>query len=149
MDVLSLCTLTTNVVRKVPSAAEMPPDTPKISEAEWDVMNVVWEQHPITAQDVHTLLEPRTGWTQRTVKTLLSRLVKKRALGYEVDGKRYRYYARVSRDECVQAESKTFLERVLGGSASPALAFFVREGRLSPKEVEEIRRLLDDQENSR
>lgn len=122
------------------------PQAPKISEAEWDVMNVVWEDHPITAQDVYDQLQARTGWALRTVKTLLARLVKKGALGYEVDGKRYRYHARVNREECVRAESASFLQRVLAGSASPALAYFVREGRLSPQEIQELRELLDNQE---
>ena len=121
-------------------------DTPKISEAEWEVMNVVWDQHPVTAQDVHSALGEARDWSPRTVKTLLGRLVKKGALGFEAEGKRYRYHARVSREECVRAESRSFLDRVLGGSASPLLATFLEEGQPSAAELAELRRLLDEKE---
>lgn len=123
-------------------------DPPRISEAEWEVMSVVWEHHPVTAQDVFERLGNSRGWSLRTVKTLLGRLVKKGALGFEVEGKRYRYHARAQRAECVAAESRSFLGRVLGGSASPLLATFVREGKLTAGEVAELRALLDEIEES-
>ena len=119
---------------------------PRISEAEWDVMRVVWERHPITAQEVARALDPHRDWSARTVKTLLARLVKKGALGFESEGQRYRYHPLVSRGECVRVESESFLQRVFGGAASPLLAHFVREGRLSPEEFAELRRLLEEEE---
>ncbi len=122
------------------------PKPPSISAAEWDVMHVVWERGTATAQEVHEALGGGRRWSPRTVKTLLSRLVKKGALRFEVEGKRYLYKARVSREQCVRAESRSFIERVLGGSASPLLATFVREKKLSPEEIEELRALLDEQE---
>lgn len=123
--------------------ANKPP--PKISESEWDVMTAIWERGEVTAQDVHEQLDAK-GWTLRTVKTFLSRLVKKGALGYSTEGRRYRYRALVSREQCVQAASASFLARVLDGSASPALAYFVREGKLTKDEIRGLRDLLDEKE---
>jgi len=110
-------------------------------------MNVVWDQRgPVTAQQVHEQLGSDKDWSPRTVKTLLGRLVKKAALEFEVDGRRYLYRAAVTREACVRAESASFTARVLGGRASPLVAYFVREGHLSRADVEELLRLLEKEE---
>lgn len=119
---------------------------PKLSDAEWDVMNVVWEHGPATAQQVFDHLAGAKEWSVRTVKTLLARLVKKGAATFDEDGRRYVYRAAVPRASCVRAESASFLQRVLGGDASPALAYFVREGKLTPDQIEKLRRLLDEED---
>src|SRR3990170_4164474 len=95
-----------------------------ISDAEWEVMQVLWAAAPLTANDVVDQVAARNDWNPRTVKTLLNRLVNKGALGYEAEGKRYRYFPRVSRDDCVRRESRSFLSRVFGGAAGPMLAHF-------------------------
>jgi BlaI family penicillinase repressor len=125
------------------------PKLPSISDAEWEVMHVVWERGTATAQEVHEALDRGRRWSPRTVKTLLSRLVKKGALQFEVDGKRYLYRPRVSREQCVRAESRSFADRVLGGSASPLIATFLRESKLSAREIEELRALLDEKARRR
>ncbi len=127
------------------SSAKRPP----ISEAEWDVMHVLWSVEQATALEVVEALSERRSWSDRTVKTLLARLVKKRVVGYRSAGKRYQYRALVTRDECVERESSSFVERVLGGSVSPLIATFVRSGKLSKKEIRELRELLDREEESR
>ena len=119
------------------------PDLPRISDAEWAVMTALWNESPSTAQQVADHL-PDHNWSIRTVKTLLGRLVKKGVLGFQDDGKRYRYEPRIARDAYVREESRSFLERH-GGSASPLLAYFVREGRLKEGELAELRRLLDEE----
>jgi BlaI family penicillinase repressor len=118
-------------------------DLPRISEAEWDVMRVVWERHPVTAATVAREVRSRRDWSVRTVKTLLSRLVRKGALDYEVDGKRYLYRPLVEREDCARAESRSFLDRVFGGAVRPALVHLVREADLSTEESTELLRLLD------
>ena len=120
-------------------------DLPKISEAEWAVMSAVWDHPGATAQEVAGRL-PEKRWSPRTVKTLLGRLVKKGVLGFDVDGQRYRYRAEIERDAYVLAESRSFLERVHGGEASPLVAYFLREGRLSGDDLAELRRILDEKE---
>ena len=119
---------------------------PRISDAEWEVMRVVWGSHPVSAGAVARRISARREWSTRTVKTLLSRLVAKGALGFTVDGKRYLYHPAVTREECERDASRTFLERVFGGNARPALAHFVEESDLTPDEIDELRRLLDDKE---
>ncbi len=120
--------------------------SPRISEAEWEVMHAIWSLGQANAQDVVQALRPAKDWSDRTVKTLLARLVKKGALGYEAQGKRYLYRPLVERDACVQAESDSFIERVCGGTLSPLLASFVRTRKLSAEEIRELKRLLEDQE---
>ena len=117
---------------------------PNISDGEWEVMRVVWDQHPITAVEVAELVEPRTGWTERTVKTLLSRLVQKGALRFKSEGKRYQYRPAVSRSAMIRAESRSFLDRVFDGQASPFLAQIVRQSKLSPDEIAQLKKLLDE-----
>lgn len=118
---------------------------PSISEAEWEVMRVLWQagKNPMTAQEIVDELAPRKQWSPRTVKTMLSRLVKKGALGFKAEGKRYLYFAKVSQEQCVREESRSFIDRVFGGSAAPMLNYFVQNARLSEEEKEELRKLLD------
>ena len=116
---------------------------PRISDAEWEVMLLLWERAPRTASEVAATLGPAHDWSERTVKTLLARLVKKGALAASPDGKRYLYEPVISRDACVRRETRSFLDRVFGGSASPLLAHFVREGELGAGELEQLRALLD------
>lgn len=115
---------------------------PRISDAEWDVMNVLWEEHPLGAVQVAERLADRKDWSPQTVKTLLGRLVRKGALGFLRVGRRYLYHPKVSRERCVRAESRSFAERVFGGAGSPLLVQMVREADLSPEEIDELRRVL-------
>src|SRR5687768_11428545 len=102
------------------------PKLPQISDAEWEVMKVVWDQGPLTAGDVVRQLSDSRGaaepaWAPRTIKTLLSRLVAKRAVEVKTadGGKKFLYRARVSREECVRQESRSFISRVFDGSVAP------------------------------
>lgn len=117
-----------------------------ISDAEWLVMNVVWRDQPVDSQQVIDLLAGPNQWSAATVKTMLHRLVKKQALAFERDGKRYLYWAVVRRSDCVRRESRSFLDRVFGGAAAPALMHLVKTSKLSDAELAELRRLLDDKE---
>src|SRR3954463_2829046 len=120
------------------------PKPPTISDAEWDVMQVLWQASgPLTANDVVDRIAKPNGWNPRTVKTLLNRLVKKGALGFQAEGKRYHYTPRVSRDACVRRESRSFLARVFGRAVGPMLAQFVDEAPLTPDEIRKLREILD------
>ena len=119
------------------------PSVPQISDAEWDVMKVVWDRQPVPASDVVDRLAADRGWRPRTVKTMLNRLVAKGALAYEVQGKRYLYRALVQRDACVRHESRSFLSRVFGGAVAPAVVHLLEHTKLTPEEVEQLRRILE------
>ena len=120
---------------------------PAISDAEWQVMRVVWEHAaPITANDIVESLSRTTDWSPATIKTMVNRLVKKGALAYEAQGKRYLYRAKVKREECVRSEGRSFLQRVFGGAMAPMLNHFVRDADLTAEEVAELRRILSQKE---
>lgn len=121
--------------------------TPRISETEWEVMRVIWARHPVTAAEVIARLQQQDStWHHKTVRTLLSRLVQKKALDYEPRGRLYMYEPRVSERDSVAAVSESFVGRVFGGSLKPMLAHFVQHRKMSRKEVEELKRVLDGKE---
>jgi len=122
------------------------PKTPNISDAEWVVMCVLWSRWPLSANDVVQDLGVRKSWSPATIKTMLNRLVKKGALAYESQGKRYLYRPRAAQDQCVQSESRSFLERVFGGAVAPMLNHFVQTTKLSRGQIAELRRILDRKE---
>ena len=115
----------------------------QISDAEWIVMNLIWSSSPIEAAEVIDRIAVDNGWSAATVKTMLHRLVRKGALATEQSGKKYLYAPAVRRDACVRQASRSFLERVFGGDATPALMHFVKTAKLTDKDVEEIRAMLD------
>jgi BlaI family penicillinase repressor len=118
--------------------------TPRITDTEWEIMRVVWAQHPLTAaQIIARLTALDSTWHPKTARTLLARLVEKKALDYEPDGRVYVYSPRLTEEECVAAASGSFVERVFGGSLTPMLAHFIEHHRLSRKELDELRALLD------
>src|SRR5271170_5948915 len=113
---------------------------PKISEAEWVVMEVVWRKHPVTALEVVQQLAAHTQWQDQTIRTLLRRLIRKKALSFRAEGKVYYYSPTVSREQCVRDESRSFLERVFGGTAQPLLLQLMQETKLSPEGIAELKR---------
>lgn len=119
------------------------PAPPQISDAEWEVMKVLWASSPRTASEiVEALAEPKQ-WHPKTVKTLLGRLVKKGALRYTEEGNRYIYRPVFPRERYIEQESRSFLERVFGGAAAPMLVHFVENNQLSEKDLEELREIIE------
>jgi len=116
---------------------------PKISESEWAVMKAIWDEHPVTANRVVEALSGSTPWKPKTIKTLLNRLVKKGAVGYESKGREYHYYPLIEETVFVKAESRSFLKRVFGGAVKPMLATMVESEDLSPEDIEELKSILD------
>ena len=116
--------------------------TPHISEAEWEIMKICWSRTPVSAQGIIDVLAARNAWHPKTVKTLLNRLVKKRALGFHKEGRAYLYHPLVAERDYVAAKSQSFLDRVFGGALQPMLAHFVEHRKLSPKEIAELKTLL-------
>lgn len=120
---------------------------PKISEAEWEVMKAFWsKQHLCTANEIFASLEHTTDWKPNTVKTLITRLVKKEALGFKEERRIYYYYPLVSEDDCIRAETQSFVKRVFGGAMKPLLVTFLQEEKLTPGEIEELKRILEERE---
>jgi BlaI family transcriptional regulator, penicillinase repressor len=113
-----------------------------ISEAESEVMQVIWDRGPSTSEDVVAALESHGKWQDATVKTLLNRLLRKRALGAQKDGRRYVYSALLTREEWMSAESHGFLDRMFGGRVAPLVSYFSQQKKLGKKDIEELKRLI-------
>ncbi|MEK7953074.1 BlaI/MecI/CopY family transcriptional regulator [Luteolibacter soli] len=119
-------------------------NAPNISESEWAVMEVLWDHSPRTASEIAKTLREKTSWAENTVRTLLTRLVEKGALAIEEQtGSPKLYSPAIKREACVRAESESFLERIFQGAAKPLLVHFAKNARLTPDEVKELKKLLD------
>ena len=116
-----------------------------ISESEWVVMKIIWNEPPKMLQDILSSLK-HTNWSTTTIQTYLSRLVKKGVLTTKRQGKGYLYYPAVSESDCQLAESKTFLSRVYDGSLSQMVKGFVKSGSLSQDELSELKKFIIEQE---
>ncbi len=119
------------------------PTTPQISDAEWRVMKIIWANSPITANEVIDKLQDNTNWKPKTIKTLIRRLVDKKALGFHQEGKSYLYFPIVLERDCIKVESEIFLKKVFDGSLNLMLANFIEEQRLSEEEIEELKGIID------
>lgn len=119
-------------------------DVPRISDAEWRVMRVVWKRGRATTNEVIEALEHTSDWKPKTIMTMLNRLTKKGVLAFDKKGRAHDYYALVPETKCIRAESHSFLQRVYGGALKPMLANFLQEGNLSEEEIGELRKMLDE-----
>ena len=107
-------------------------------------MKVLWAFAPQTGNKVVEALADSTSWSPKTIKTLLNRLVKKKALGFEKQGRSYSYYPLVREEDCARAETRSFLKRVYGGALQPMLSHFLEHESISAVELEELQRILDE-----
>ena|SRR5277367_1413472 len=115
---------------------------PVIPESEWKVMRVLWNRSPLSASGIIAELSRTEDWHPNTVKTLLSRLHKKKAIGVEKHKNLYLYRPLVSEAACVRIESDSFLQRFFGGAVKPLLMHFARQHKLSSGDLDELREEL-------
>lgn len=118
-------------------------ELPKISDAEWQVMKVLWNESPLTASEIITVLKPEADWSPKTIHTLISRLVKKGALEVKKDSSFYLYSPLVSEEECKKEEAKSFLQKVYNGSVHLMVSNFLKQETLTSDEIEALQRILD------
>ncbi len=116
---------------------------PKITQAEWRVMKILWEKSPRTSSEIIEMLAGEVEWNPKTIKTLLSRLIKKNAIGFTKEKRSYLYSPLVKENECQQSERNTFLSRVYNGALQPMLAAFLEDEKLTKDEIQELKRILD------
>lgn len=120
----------------------MPNPVPAISEAESRVMEVLWRKAPQTSEDIVAAVQQGSDWHEKTIRTLLGRLLGKGAVSAEKDGRRYLYAPVLSREQWQSQESRSLLDRVFGGRLGPLLAHFSEHEKLGAKDVAELRKLL-------
>ena len=97
----------------------------------------------MTASDVVEELDGKTKWKPKTVKTLIDRLIKKGAVKFKKDGRRYLYYPSVNENECIATERRSFVRRVYGGINKPMLAAFLEDAELSAEDISELKQILE------
>ena len=122
----------------------------KISPAESEVLDVLWRAaRPIAAEEVTQALADEKAWGHPTVRSLLSRLVGKKAVSAKMEGRRYLYSPLIARADYTQAESEGLIDRLFDGQLVPFITQFASRKSLSAEEVAELRRLVEKLENDR
>lgn len=124
-------------------------DMPKISAAEWEVMKLLWKESPLTSEKIINSLTEKMDWSTQTVKTFITRLLKKEAIGFEKVGRAYNYYPLISEDECIKAENQSFLQKVYDGAVGMLFTRFLEEETLSEEEIEELEQILKDKKEEK
>ena len=114
----------------------------RISDAEHAIMEVLWDKNPVSATDVCDAICDERDWSIATVKTLLSRLVQKEAVGTEPDGRKFLYRPLIERSDYVGGESRRLVDRLFGGRAAPLFAQLAESEALTDDDLAEIEALL-------
>jgi BlaI family penicillinase repressor len=114
----------------------------KISGAESVVMEALWKREPLTAEEIGAEVAGGQGWSEATVKTLINRLLKKKALAATRDGRRFLYRPLVARNTYVQAESQGLLDRLFDGRLAPLVSHLSQSRSLSAEDIAELKRLI-------
>lgn len=116
---------------------------PKISEAEWEIMKLIWKSNPLTSEEIINQLSTKMMWSAQTIKTFITRLIKKEAIGFEKKGRIYYYYPLLSEEECIRSENEFFLKKVYDGALNMLFTKFLDE-ELSLEQIEELESILKD-----
>lgn len=118
------------------------PKLPQISEAEYEVMKIVWKYAPISTNEITDRLLQTTSWSPKTIQTLIKRLVNKGALTYEKQSRVFVYTPLVQESEYISQKSNSFLARFYGGDLTAMVSAYIEDDRLSETEIEHLRALL-------
>lgn len=117
-------------------------DLPQISEAEFEVMKIVWKYAPISTNEITEKLLRTTSWSPKTIQTLIKRLVNKGALTYEKQSRVFVYTPVADEKEYIGQESNTFLKRYYDGDITAMLSAYIENDKLSETEIDNLRSLL-------
>lgn len=115
---------------------------PKISNAEWEVMKIIWSHHEITSVNIINELKYKYEWKPPTVKSLINRLLNKNVIGFNELSNEYLYFPLISEDECIKLESQSFINKVFNGSMKSMLLNFVESKEISENDIEDLRNIL-------
>lgn len=121
---------------------------PKISDAEWEVMKIIWKNDSITSTRIIKELQEKTNWKASTIKTLINRLLNKEAINFTKEGKEYYYFSIISEEDCIREESEGFLNKVFNGSLNSMVINFVKSQKLTEDEINELKSILDNSQNT-
>jgi len=121
----------------------------EITKTELQLMDVIWQIAPCDANQVIDVLNESDTWHEKTVKTLLGRLVKKGALGFEKQGRSYIYTQLIEQDAFQVKESESFVKRLFKGRLSPLVATFAKTNKLTERDVDELKKIISDWEQNK
>ncbi|PQA85475.1 BlaI/MecI/CopY family transcriptional regulator [Hyphococcus luteus] len=116
----------------------------QITKAEFEIMHVLWDESPMAAADIADKLAEDTGWSLKTVKTLISRLVEKGAVAHEPDGRRYLYRPNVSRQSYARGATKKLADQLFGGRAAPLVAHLAEGEGLCEDDIQDLEALVKE-----
>lgn len=117
---------------------------PQISEAEFEVMKIIWKYAPVNTNEITEHLTKTTSWSPKTIQTLIKRLVNKGALAYEKQSRVFVYTPLVDMNEYIGQESSSFLNRFYDGNISKMLSAYIENDKLSENEIDTLRSLLNN-----
>jgi predicted transcriptional regulator len=130
----------------------------EISNAEFEVLEALWQHYPASANDIIAKLNEGAissagenqdkQWHDKTVKTLLNRLVKKQAIGFEKQQRHYLYSPRLEREAYTLKESKSLVERMFSGKLAPLVAGFAKQNDLNKDDISALKSLISDWEKN-
>jgi len=118
-------------------------EIPKISNAEWEVMKIIWDHSEITSTNIIQELKDKVEWKPATVKSLINRLLNKNAISFNKLCSEYLYFPLVSEDECIKLESQSFINKVFNGSVKSMLLTFAQSNEISETDINELRNILN------
>ncbi|WDV45831.1 BlaI/MecI/CopY family transcriptional regulator [Clostridiaceae bacterium M8S5] len=120
-----------------------------ISDSELEVMKLVWDKNPITSEEVIEELSDKMSWNPQTIKTFITRLVKKKVMAYNRSGRTYYYYPLVSKDEYVKEENRTFLQKIYDGAIDKLFLNFIKNEDISIEDIDRLQKLLEDKKHNK
>lgn len=115
-----------------------------ISSSELKVLEILWASSPLTSSQIVAALSKSSSWHHRTIKTLINRLEKKKAIGHKDVGQCYLYYPLLKKDEYLQTTSNSIIKRLFGGRISPFVAQFARVEKLTKDDIEDLKKIIDE-----
>jgi predicted transcriptional regulator len=114
-----------------------------ITDAERQIMQVLWQQHPLSSREIIAAVEQRTGWNPKTVQTLIGRLHDKGILHRQGEPRRYQYSPAVKEEAFLSQRSRQFVGELFGGRVSSLVACFAEQENISAEELAELKRVVD------
>ena len=114
-----------------------------ISEAEYQVMKLIWDKAPVSTKEVTEILTVESSWKPKTIQTLLSRLVKKGAIGYKKEGRVFVYTPLIKEEDYVEQESSSFLNKFYDGAMNSMVVNFLEQDKLTENDINELKKILD------
>lgn len=111
---------------------------PQISEAEYEIMKILWEEYPLSTNEICERAQQTHSWNQKTIHTLLSRLNNKRVISYEKRGRMYYYFPIISQNKYLEQENHHFLDRFYDGKAAPMLSALLSNETLTDSDLQEM-----------